>query len=291
MIVAVHETLRGGLLGPADAEPLAMLLFMTAVGTVVVKHVFHNERRVAAVGRELDTARRIQQSILPRRPPAIDGIAVAAFYDPMTEVAGDFYDFVVTPTGRLGVLVADVSGHGVPAALVASMVKIALATQGEDVEDPGVVLTRMNRALSGRFELAYVTAVFALIDPRARTVSYAAAGHPPPWLLRADGRLAALDARGLVLGLVADTTYETATVAQLAPGDALVFYTDGLTEAGRPEGELFGDRAFHTTLAERRGQPADRITSDLAAAARRWVDADFADDVTIVVASLTDVAT
>ena len=178
--VAVIETVHNGPFGHVDPEPLAMLVVVIRLGYVVVKHVFHSERRMAAVGRELETARQIQQSILPKHPPTVPGLSVATHYDSMAEVAGDLFDFVITPSGQLGVLVADVSGHGVPAAIVASMVKIALAVQEGEISDPGLVLTRMNRALCGRFELAYVTAVFALIDPAAGTLTYASAGHPSP---------------------------------------------------------------------------------------------------------------
>jgi sigma-B regulation protein RsbU (phosphoserine phosphatase) len=189
----------------------------------------------------------------------------------------------VTPSGQLGVLVADVSGHGVPAALIASMVKIALAVQENEIHDPGVVLTRMNRALCGRFELAYVTATFALIDPAAGRLSYAVAGHPSPLLLRAGGRLESLDQRGLVLGFLPDASYSSSVVPGLAGGDRLVFYTDGITEAARADGEFFGDRQFQRLLAGSEKESADRFVPALVDAARRWSGADFADDVTLVV--------
>ena len=115
--IAVVGNVRGGLLGPVDTEPFAMLVLIGCLGYVVMNRVFRTERRVAAVGRELETARQIQQSILPKRPPSIEGLSIAAHYDSMAEVAGDLYDFIVTPSGQLGVLVADVSGHGVPAAV------------------------------------------------------------------------------------------------------------------------------------------------------------------------------
>lgn len=281
--VAVVGNIRGDLFGRVDPEPFAMLSLVTCLGYVVVNRVFQTERRMAAVGRELETARQIQRSILPKRPPAIDGLSIAVHYDSMAEVAGDFYDFVVTPSGQLGVLVADVSGHGVPAAIVASMVKMALAVQEGDIADPGLVLTRMNRALCGRFELAYVTATFALIDPAARTLTYAAAGHPPPLLARTVGRVDSLDERGMVLGFLPDAQYTSATVLDLAAGDRLVFYTDGITEASRDDGEFFGDRQFLEALTAGRSQPADRFLATLIDRARHWTGADFADDVTVVV--------
>jgi sigma-B regulation protein RsbU (phosphoserine phosphatase) len=288
--VAVVQNVRAGLLGRVDPEPLAMLIVVTCLGYVVVNRVFQTERRVAAVGRELETARQIQRSILPKRPPAIEGLSIAAHYHSMAEVAGDFYDFVVTPSGQLGVLVADVSGHGVPAAIVASMVKIALAVQEGDIADAGLVLTRMNRALCGRFDLAYVTATFALIDPVARTLTYAAAGHPSPLLVRAVGGVDSLDERGVVLGFLPDASYASATVRDLAPGDRLVFYTDGITEASRDGGEFFGDRQFRDLLTMGLSQPADRFLATLIDRARQWTGADFTDDVTVVVVDWTQEA-
>jgi sigma-B regulation protein RsbU (phosphoserine phosphatase) len=281
--VAVVQNVSGGLFGHVDPEPFAMLILVACIGYVVVNRVFQTERRVAAVGRELETARQIQRSILPKRPPAMDGLSIAAHYDSMAEVAGDFYDFVVTPSGQLGVLVADVSGHGVPAALVASMVKIALAVQEGEIADPGLVLTRMNRALCGRFELAYVTATFALIDPTARTLTYAAAGHPSPLLVRAMGHVESLDERGMVLGFLPDASYTSAIVRDLAHGDRIVFYTDGITEASRDDGEFFGDRQFRDVLTIGLSQPAERFLATLIDGARRWTGADFEDDVTVVV--------
>ena len=280
---ALLETARGRGFGPVQLEPFAMLVVVACLGYVVVKQVFDSERRIAAVGRELETARQIQQSILPKRVPPVPGVSVAAHYDSMSEVAGDLYDFVVTPSGQLGILVADVSGHGVPAAIVASMVKIALAVQEGEISDPGTVLARMNRALYGRFELAYVTAVFALIDPAARTLTYASAGHPSPMLRRGDGRIESLDERGIVIGFLPEVGYASAVVRDLAAGDRVVFYTDGMTEAARADGEFFGDREFQRILATGAAPAPEQCITLLVDAARRWVGADFADDVTVIV--------
>ncbi len=280
--VATYETIRGGIFGAIDTEPLAMLAVVLSLAYVVVKRAFQSERRVAAVQRELEMARRIQQSIVPRGAPAVAGVSIATHYESMTEVAGDFFDFVVSPSGQLGILLADVSGHGVPAAMVASMVKIALAVQEGETQDPGAVLTRMNRALYGRFELAYVTAVFAHIDPLARTLTYASAGHPSPLLLRRDGRVEPLAERGIVLGVLPDATYASAVVPDVGAGDRLVLYTDGITEATAPDDEFFGDRQFEHLLASSREQQVDRFVSSLVRAARQWVGASFSDDVTVV---------
>ena len=163
------------------------------------------------------------------------------------------------------------------------MVKVALAAQEGDIGDPGAVLTRINRALCGRFELAYVTAVFALIDPAARTLTYASAGHPSPLLLRGGGRLESLDHRGIVLGFLPAASYTSAVVRDLSVGDRLVLYTDGITQAERPDGVFFGDRQFHELFMTSRELSADQLMATLVEAARRWVGADFADDVTAIV--------
>jgi sigma-B regulation protein RsbU (phosphoserine phosphatase) len=146
----------------------------------------------------------------------------------------------------------------------------------------------MNRALCGRFELAYVTAVFALIDPAAGTLTYASAGHPSPIVVRKGPTLESLDERGMVLGFMPDVTY-AATVHEFGAGERVVFYTDGITEASRPDGEFYGDRRFQATVLEGASTPAAGFTEALVADARCWAaDSDFADDVTVVVVDVTD---
>ena len=113
----------------ADVEPLGSTVLIACLGTIAVRRVFKDAERLLAMDKELGVARRIQASILPHAMPKVAGLSVAARYEPMTAVAGDFYDFLEVGAKRLGVLVADVSGHGVPAALIASMVKVAIAAQ------------------------------------------------------------------------------------------------------------------------------------------------------------------
>src|SRR3954451_16319628 len=131
------------------------------------------------IQREMDTARQIQLSILPQHLPSFDCLDIAARYVPMTAVAGDFYDFIVIDKHKLGVLVADVSGHGMPAALISSMLKIALDGQKACAADPVQVLEGLNQVLCGKFQGHFVTATYILIDTEKRIISYAGAGHPP----------------------------------------------------------------------------------------------------------------
>lgn len=281
--VATYQTLGG----TTRLEHFAMLVFMVSVGYLVVQRMLAGERELVAVSRELDIARRIQQSILPRRLPEVAGLGVAASYMPMSAVGGDFYDFNTDQPERLGVIVADASGHGVPAALVASMVKIAFAAEAERLDDPGQVLTNINRRLSGTFQGAYVTACCAFVDARTRTLTYASAGHPAPLLRRAGGHVEHLDERGLLLAFDPDARYGAAQAA-LQPGDRVVFFSDGLIEACNASDEFFGDARLEQLVAasgtDTPGQLVEALVGDL----RRWVGptASLQDDVTLVVVDL-----
>ena len=135
--------------------------------------------QLLAIQKELALARQIQLSIMPRHIPKLAGLDIAARYSPMTSVAGDFYDFIPVDDKHLGVFVADVSGHGVPAALVASMLKIALAAQTANASDPAKVLAGLNQALCGKFQDHYVTAAYMFVDLEKNIIRYSGAGHPP----------------------------------------------------------------------------------------------------------------
>jgi sigma-B regulation protein RsbU (phosphoserine phosphatase) len=279
--VAAYATLSEGARLP---ESLAMLVFMTSVGYFVAQRMLASERRLVAVSRELDLAREIQQSILPRALPDTAGLLVAACYLPMSDIGGDFYDFDTQRANRLGVLVADVTGHGVPAALVASMVKMAFAAQAERLENPGLVLTKMNRTLCGAFTGAYVTACCGVIDVLNRQLSYASAGHPAPLLRGSDGRVKQLEQRGVLLAFDATAQYATAEVA-LNAGDRVVFFSDGLVEACNPSDEFFGDARLEQLLVASAGGTPAQFVDQIVAELRRWVgpDTHLQDDVTVVV--------
>jgi sigma-B regulation protein RsbU (phosphoserine phosphatase) len=273
-----------------SAEPIGFLINLLCLGYIAVSRFFAQGRQLAAVDQEMRSAREIQTSILPRELPGIPGVTVAARYLPLANVAGDFYDVVALDAYAVAVLVADVSGHGVPAALIASMVKVAFTSALHDTRDPGAVLTRMNATLSGMFARSYVTAACGVIDTRERRFLYALAGHPPPLLLdRTRGTSVALDERGIVLGFTASATFTTASVP-LAADARLVLYTDGVTETPADD-DFFGfERLDALTVADRGTLPevfADRVVRSLREFARSEdpaYDTGFAhDDVTLVV--------
>jgi len=288
-VLAAYETIfrRSPLKSVNYLEPVGMLAFIAGLGYFVAERAIESERRLFSISKELETARNIQQSILPAVTPSAPGLEIIASYLPMAEVAGDFYDFLDQGGGRLGVLVADVSGHGVPAALIASMVKVAFAAQADHASDPARVIAGMNHALCGKFEFAYVTATYAFIDPTRRTLAYASAGHPPILLLRANGEIESLEEGGLVLAFTPDTSYSNASIP-LDPGDRLLLYTDGLLETADLRGTFFGDARLFESLRKAASHNLPTSLAHLISDLNSWrgPNAPLTDDVTLVTVEL-----
>jgi sigma-B regulation protein RsbU (phosphoserine phosphatase) len=193
---------------------------------------------------ELHTVANIQRSLLPEHMPNIPGLGVAAYYQTSRQAGGDYYDFFPLPDGRWGLIIADVSGHGTPAAVVMAVTHALAHTYAGLRDCPGDLLAHLNRELyrlhTSKTD-SFVTAFYAIYDPATRQLSYASAGHNPPRLKRClDGSLALLDDNsGLPLGIGPDERYPIAPY-QLVPGDQLILYTDGITEAYNAAGEMFG---------------------------------------------------
>jgi phosphoserine phosphatase RsbU/P len=219
--------------------------------------------------------------------PRVPGVAVVARYRPMTAVAGDFYDFVEVDAQRLGVLVADVSGHGVPAALIASMVKVALAAQRKRADRPAEVLAGMNEALWGHLGGQYVTAAYLFIDTHSDLIRYAAAGHPPMLRsARSDRTVHELRQNGLVLGFLETAHYEDLE-QPLRAGDRFLLYTDGLIEATNAAEDLFGLDGLGTALAKASALQPDAAADTLLETIDVWSGQPPSDDRTLVLVDWT----
>jgi phosphoserine phosphatase RsbU/P len=257
-----------------------LLLLLIALGRVLAGRAFRDRERLVELDKELEIARRIQASILPRQMPGGPQWDIAAKYLPMTAVAGDFYDFLIIDEERLGVLVADVSGHGVPAALIASMVKVAFAAQLACAESPAQVLSGINRTLCGNLQGQYVTAAYLYLNLRTRTMRYAAAGHPALFCCHADGEVEEMLENGLMLGLFPEAQY-TEREGELRPGDRFLLYTDGLLEAANEAGEFFGEARTKSVLKDACSQPAHEVLSTLLEYVSRWSNV-VQDDLTLV---------
>jgi sigma-B regulation protein RsbU (phosphoserine phosphatase) len=271
-----------------NVEPVGVLVFMSCLGYGVVGSVLRKEAELAAVHRELGTAREIQTALLPRELPRVPRVDLAVQYLPMTAVAGDLYDFVVLGPERFGILVADVTGHGIPAALVASMVKVAFFSQAAHANDPASVLAGMNRILCGNMEGTYVTAIYTVIDSGQKAISYANAGHPPLLLRRGDGCVEASDEHGFMLGLSTDAAYTTVHF-DLRLGDCMLMFTDGVSDTQDMRGNFVDLEGVKTWATSHADNPAQEVASSMVQWLRQWSGAaTFDDDLTLVVARFGD---
>ena len=261
-------------------EPVGFLAFLASLGYFAARRTVQRDLQLNEIRKELEVARRIQQSILPAAFPDSRHFRVAARYVPMTSVAGDFYDYIVASQHEAGLLVADVSGHGVPAALIASMVKLAAASQREHAANPSAFLTGMNSALFGNTQEQFVTAAYVHLDSARREFRYSAAGHPPMLLLR-DGAVTEIEENGLVLAAFESATYTSAS-GSLQPGDRLLLYTDGLLEAENRSGDFFGREALHALFAKTAPLSGSEAADSIVTAIRQW-SATQDDDLTVVV--------
>jgi predicted ester cyclase len=202
------------------------------------------------IEQELQVARRIQQALLPEATPTLDGWEVAAYYHPAREVGGDFYDFLELPDGRLGLVIGDATGKGMPAALVMATTRGMLRAVAQPLDSPGEVLKRVNDALFPDIPPnMFVTCLYAILDSESGRLVYANAGHDLPYLRHHGEGAHELRATGMPLGLMNEMSYEEKE-AVLREGDSVLYYSDGLVEAHDPEGEMFGLPRLRALVAE-----------------------------------------
>lgn len=228
---------------------------------------------------ELRVARVIQQTLLPREIPALDGWQLAAHYQPAREVGGDFYDFLRFPDGRLGIIIADVTDKGVPAAMVMATTRSILRAAAERLVEPGAVLERTNEVLCPDIPpKMFVTCCYAVLDPASGVLRFANAGHDLPYRRRADG-VDELRATGMPLGLLPGMGYEEKEVV-LQPGDTVVFHSDGIAEAHDPQRDMFGFPRLKACIAD----GAQPTIAGILATLQTFTGADWEqeDDVTLV---------
>jgi phosphoserine phosphatase RsbU/P len=240
-------------------------------------------RQLAAIHDELETAHQIQRSIMPHAAPRVAGLDMATRYIPMNAVAGDFYDFIVVDEHRIGALVADVSGHGMPAALISSMLKIAFADQSRFAADPARLMLGLNQVLCGKFRGRFITAAYVFLDTENKILRYAGAGHPP-MILRshASGNVQEVIENGLFLGSFPDATY-SAVELPFEDGDWAVLYTDGVFETANPSEEEYGTDRLKEFLAAHAGlSPAEFVTALLEELSRWAAGKEVEDDLTLL---------
>ena len=266
-------------------DSLGFVVLLFSFGYIALEIVFTNERRLLSIETELETARQIQFSILPASVPELENLRIAASYYPMTSVAGDFYQFVRSNKNHLGILVADVSGHGVPAALISSMIKVAMQSVAVHAHDPAHVLGGLNRILWSEAHGQFASAAYVWIDTDNRKAVYSAAGHPPLLCWRnKKAEMQRIESNGLLFGVEPDSEYPVCSVP-LESSDRFLLYTDGVTETENAAGEEFGYQQLERVVRDNRLQPASELSRRVLSELQRWRPAavNQQDDITLIV--------
>jgi serine phosphatase RsbU (regulator of sigma subunit) len=230
----------------------------------------------------------IQRSLLPRSAPTLEGLELGAVYasSARVEVGGDVYDFMELADGRLAVVLGDVTGHGIDATADMAMAKFVFRSLAREHPEPSDFLASANEVVVGEIGSGkFITMVYLAIDGRRGEVACAGAGHPAPRVVEPSGEIRPLEARGLALGIEAEQRYEEVR-APLAPGAAVVLYTDGVVEARRG-GELFGVERLDEVLVRKRELPAAELAQAVLAECRAYAGGDLADDCAVVVIKKT----
>ena len=261
--------------------------FGTQAAIAIEKARLHYEELLQQrLAEELSVGRRIQLGLLPKSCPIVAGWDFAATYEPARVVSGDFYDFFTLPVGEnyIGIVIADVADKGVPAAIFMALSRTMIRTTALSGLSPAAALVRANTLIlkDSQSDL-FLTAFYTALDTSTGQIIFANGGHNHPLLLRSTGELSELTARGIILGMYDDITLDDGE-DMLNPGDVVVFYTDGVTEAMNPDDELFGTARLKATLIAAQESSAGEIVNAILLAVREFTaGAPPSDDLTIVV--------
>ncbi len=279
---------RAALLGVAFNAVLAAAVAI-ALGTYdrmrrQIEASYRVLRQRDALERELSVAREVQRELLPREAPPVAGLELAGVCRPAIAVGGDYYDYLQDGDGRLGVVIADVSGKGVSASLLMAHLQASMRSRFPTAGTPGLLVADLNEALCGSSSSSrYATLFLATFDRETRRLSYTNAGHLPAILVHEENT-ARCEEGGFPIGMFEGAAYETGA-RTLAPGDLLALFTDGVTEAPAPDGEEFGATRLAELLLAHRGRPLDKIIEIVLDALVQWSGpVDPHDDVTLVLA-------
>ena len=266
---------------PVDDE----LLTMDYTASVCLGH--YSEQELRQLESELEMSQLVQRALLPQQAPRIPGFNVAAFSRPAQIVGGDYFDFVPFKDGGQGFVMADVSGHGVSAGMLMTSLQTAFHTLVPAADSPLDVLERINHLYMHNINFTtFVTIFFGKLDPRTRTFTYANAGHNSAYLLHADGREDLLHPTGPAIGLMEGFLVHTEQV-QLDPGDTLVLYTDGVTEAANHDGAQLGLDGLAKVVRDNVSGTAEQLIQRVLRAVNTFTDGiQPVDDTTLVIAKV-----
>ena len=276
---------NGAVIRPFLQEDLELLTVMANVAAIRIEHarlalVEQSEKLMES---ELAQASEIQQSLLPPEAPLIPGYDLAGYNLPCRTVGGDYYDFLPYKDGRLGLAVGDVSGKGLPAALLMSSLQARVQMLVETAADPASAVTTLNRNISERCPLGkFITFFYGVLDTSTGLLQYTNAGHNYPLLVRADRSVEQLTGSGIVMGLFPTVQYSLQETT-LLPGDTLCLFSDGVTEAVTAGGEEFGESGLAAFLIDHANDVCSTVIDRLAHHVRVWCgNSSFADDFTVL---------
>ena len=277
-----------------NAEQFPEVVWMSNLFGRATSHLLMSERLKEAyesVDYEMKVVAEIQRSLLPTKMPSIPTMCIAAYYQTSHRAGGDYYDFFPLPEGKWGILIADVSGHGTPAAVLMAVTHSLAHTYPGQATPPNEMLDYLNGKLAALYTSqsdTFVTAFYGIYNPVDRSLTYSSAGHNPPRLKRCEnGMLALLNkARGLPLGINPDEKYRQQT-HHLVPGDELILYTDGITEADNGHGELFGLERLDKVLENCAIGATDLLNRVVAAVDEFCAGVPAHDDRTLLVAKIS----
>ncbi|MCC6589572.1 MAG: SpoIIE family protein phosphatase [Bryobacterales bacterium] len=275
---------------PFTKEDLTLLTVMANIAAVRIENarLVEVEQAERVMAKELEQAAEIQRNLLPKVSPPVLGLDVAGRSVACRSVGGDYFDYLTLPDNKLGILVGDVAGKGMSAALLMSSVQARAQVLAEENDDLGTFLTRLNRSVAincpgNRF----ITLFGCTINPATGEFWYGNAGHNPPYLLRANGTVENLPAGGPVMGILKQVTYP-AVKMQLGRGDVVVMFSDGVTEARALNDEEYGEDRLLMELQALRGQSAEHIVQAIFDSVERFMgDAPAGDDITLVVVRMS----
>jgi sigma-B regulation protein RsbU (phosphoserine phosphatase) len=267
-------------------DDLEVLQFFADAAAISIEKAMLHRRLIEQelISKQLETAREVQSRLLPERAPKFPGYDIAGVCIPAYEIGGDYYDYIPLPGDRLGLAVADVTGHGISSALVMTAFRVLLRTKARANVSPAQIARRINRLLP---EFAggdnFVTLLYIILEGIPGTVTYTTCGHPPPLLLRADGEVIQSNQRNLALGIARRPDYRDESL-QLVSGDTLVLYTDGVIELANPQGEAFGLSRLVQVVRQNQTLTASDLVMKIIESARAFSsNHGFLDDLTLVI--------
>jgi len=264
---------------------------MANVAAIRIEHarLAEVEQAEKLLASELQQAAQIQRRLLPSAAPDVAGFELAGYNAACRTIGGDYYDFIPYPDGRVAILVADVAGKGMPAALLVSSLQARVQVLFDEPDDPASRVTRLNRAIKTNCpENRFITFFIGVLDPSEGSITYCNAGHNSPIVIRADGSVETLEATGIILGILAGAPYQQ-QVSRFDPGDLVVLFSDGVSEASRAGvDEEFGEERLVNLVREVRTQPVKAIVEAVIQSVTEFTaGAPPADDITLVVAKRT----